>query len=132
MIYINKLKSLWDKYAEQNDILKKGLGGYYNILLWHVPVALSLIIFLLAYLFHLSLNKIFSNLIAIMPSLTGFLIASATILVAIENVKLNEAVEGNINISYKQLGGAIFLYSTKLALLLLLLAFLHLIKSQLL
>lgn len=110
----------------QDEILQNGLNSYQQILLWHIPLFLTFLFSIFDYIFVIALKSIISNLISILPSLIGFLIASLTILISMDNKMLNKQVKGvdsKDKISYRQVGASIFMYTTKIALVLIILSF---------
>ncbi|UFS69488.1 hypothetical protein LPW11_16500 [Geomonas sp. RF6] len=118
-IYANLLTSVLD----QQRILNSGLGEYKNILQWWIPLVGTVAFYCISMVLHTRLTKMISSLIAILPSLTGFLIAAATILISINNDRISAKPKG-CNYNYKQVGGAIFFKCIKLALYLLVFSFL--------
>lgn len=118
-----RFQRIYKEWQKQEIILKDGLNDYNIIILKILPFITTIFIMFFSYLVDLSLKKTLQNIIAIMPSLIGFLIASATIIISINNTNLNEKAI-NTPCSYKQIGGAVFFYATKIAFLLLIIAFL--------
>lgn len=124
-----KLKNLRKSWNKQNHILYEGLAEYKNILLYLLPSVLAIVFFLFSSLTDISIKKIFANILTIMPSILGFLIASAAIIISIDNEKLKESPR-NCKFNYKQIGGSIFFAATKYSFLILLIAFLCPEKSS--
>jgi len=116
-------KNLFVAVKEQQNILSVGLGEYKNILQWWLPILLAIMFFILCGVLSTRLARMINSLIAILPSLTGFLIASATILISI-NSKTISSKPKNCLYSYSQVGGAIFFKCIKLSIYLLVFAFL--------
>jgi hypothetical protein len=119
----NKFKSIYKEWKTQDIILRNGLHDYDFIISIIFPFIVTFGIMLFSYAVDLSIKKTLQNIIAIMPSLIGFLIASATIIISINNEKLNDKPP-HAKYSYKQIGGAIFFNATKIAFILLIIAFL--------
>lgn len=117
------ISNLVRSIRDQQEILNSGLGGYKNILQWWTPLIATIIFYTISIFLQTRLTKMVSSLIAILPSLTGFLIASATILISISNNRMS-AKPVNCKYTYSQIGGAIFFKSIKLSLYLLIFAFL--------
>lgn len=118
-----RYKKLYQEIKEQNIILKKGLAGYKNIIIWYIPLMLTLFLFIVSYFINLSLRTILNNILLIMPSLIGFLIASLAIIISINTSRLKEKPK-NINYSYKRIGSSMFFHATILSFILLFVAFL--------
>lgn len=119
----SKFKNIYTPWMSQKKILEDGLSEYAQIIFYILPIILTISIMIFSYIVDLSIKKTLQNIIAIMPSLIGFLIASATIMISINNETLNTR-PSKINYTYKQIGGAIFFNATKTAFILLVIAFL--------
>lgn len=118
-----KLKNLYRSVGEQERLLEAGLGEYNHTLQWWLPLILCMIFFVICHTLSTHLIRMVNGLLAILPSLTGFLIASATILISI-NTKRISSKPKNCKYSYAQIGGAIFFKSIKISIYLLIFAFL--------
>lgn len=116
-------KKLYSAFNKQNQILEDGLGSYKNILIWYLPICCTITFFLAVLLLNTHLSKLLNSLISILPSLIGFLIASATIIVSINSKKISKKPD-NCNHSYSQIGGSIFFRAIKISIVLLIIAFL--------
>lgn len=121
--FFSKVKRLKDEWDKQESILNEGLNSFAPILKYFFPLILTIIFFATALLIDLSIKKILQNIIASVPSLLGFLIAAATILISINNNHLDKKMNNSIY-SYKQVGSAVFFSATKNAFILLIIAFL--------
>lgn len=128
--FFKKIDHILNEFSHQNNILYTGLDGYKNLLIWILPIIFSLIFLLIDFFTHISLRTVIGNLISILPSLIGFLIASLTILISMNNNLLNETIyDKDIvktpedNPTYRQVGASLFLYATKIALILITIAF---------
>lgn len=128
--FFSKLNHIRNEFNHQNNILYAGLDGYRNLLIWTLPLFLSFIFSLIDYFISISIKSVISNLLSILPSLIGFLIASLTILISMDNKLLNLTVYDKktdktpeTNPTYRQVGASLFLYATKISLLLIIIAF---------
>ncbi len=122
-VFYRCLKNLLSTFKQQDILLKKGLREYKNIILYIIPICFTIMFLLFDNFFDISLKTIISNLISTLPSLTGFLIASLTILISMNNKLLDKVDDIRIGITYRQIGASLFLYATKIALTLIILAF---------
>lgn len=120
--YFVKYKYIYIFYNVENEILEKGLNEYYKLILKHIPIILTIILLTISFFIKTTLNDYLDNLISVLPSLIGFLIASATILITVNSNKIDEKYE-NTEYTYREIGGAVFFYATKIAILLLVIAF---------
>jgi hypothetical protein len=119
---IEKIKSIINFFNKENKILKEGLGEFYNLVIWYIPFILGIILFSFSYILNTNLETYTDNLISILPSLIGFLIASATILITIDSDTIDKIHNGS-KYSYRQIGGSVFFYATKISIILLLFSF---------
>ncbi len=117
-----RFSNLYKEMKKQDAILLDGLGQYKKILMFILPSIFTILFLSLSLFIDLSIKKVLANIITIMPSLIGFLIASATIIISLNNEKLNAKAD-DVNYTYKEVGGSIFFYATKLSFILLLIAF---------
>ncbi|MFW3412055.1 hypothetical protein ACN9J3_04900 [Aliarcobacter butzleri] len=122
-VFFTKIKRLKDDWNKQDEILDLGLNSFAPILSYFFPLILTVILFTLSILLDLSIKRILQNIISSIPSLLGFLIAAATIIISISNSNLDKKMN-NSPYSYKQVGSAIFFSATKNAFILLIIAFL--------
>lgn len=125
-IFFRQITNLYKAFKMQDDILKDGLVDYKNLLLWYIPLFITLVFILIDVFVTISLKNTITNLISLLPSLTGFLIASLTILISMDNKMLNKKVSSlpkDKKISYRQVGAAVFIYSTKISFFLLFISF---------
>lgn len=120
--YFAKYKYIYIFYNVENEILEKGLNEYYKLILTHIPILLTIILLSISYFIETTLNNYLDNLISVLPSLIGFLIASATILITVNSEKIDEVYD-NTEYTYREIGGAVFFYATKIAILLLIISF---------
>lgn len=124
-----QLKLIYDDFMAQDSILKSGLSDYYHLITFHIPILVMLFFLLIDYFLNLSLRSILKNIVSILPSLVGFLIASLTILISMDNDSLNDKPgitkkeKEASKYTFRQIGGAIFLTSTQVALILLVVSF---------
>ena len=112
-----------ESFNDQNKILLDGLEDFYNLIIWGIPLLITSIFMLIDYFFHISIKDTLSHIISALPSLTGFLIASLTILISMDNKVLNDKINENSKTTYRQVGAAVFLYATKYSLILIIVAF---------
>ena len=119
--YFSQYEVFYALYKKENLILKDGLKEFYKPVVWHLPILLSIFLLLFSYLLKTDLNTYVKNLISILPSLIGFLIASATILITVSSDKIDKI--HNTPYTFREVGGAIFFYATKIAIMLLVIAF---------
>lgn len=120
--YIAKYKYIYYFYTSENIILEKGLLDYYKLIISHIPIILAIILLVISYFLDTNLNNYLKNLISILPSLIGFLIASATILITVNSEKIDATYE-DTSYTFREIGGSIFFYATKIAILLLVVSF---------
>jgi len=116
-----KYKNLYTFYKKERLILKEGLTDYYHPIVWTIPILLSIILLLVSWFLETDLNTYMKNLISILPSLIGFLIASVTILITVPGNKIDKIHTGTH--TYREIGGSIFFYATKIAIFLLIISF---------
>lgn len=116
---IIRFRSDWNK---QEKILSSGLKSYAFIIKYFLPFIITLISLCIVMTLDLSIKKVLSNIITVIPNLLGFLIAAATIIISINNSKLDNKMNES-DYSYKQVGSAIFFTATKNAFILLIIAF---------
>lgn len=116
------VKSFFSFYNRESLILKDGLKEFYNLVVWYIPIVLAVILYAVSYFVKTDLDNYTKNLISILPSLIGFLIASATILITITSESIDKIHE-DTNSTYRQIGGAIFFYATKISIILLVFSF---------
>jgi hypothetical protein len=122
-VFFSKIIRLKNDWKKQDEILNLGLNTFAPILKYFFPVILTIIFLIFANLLDLSIKKILQNIISVIPSLLGFLIAAATIIISINNNNLDKKMNDSIY-SYKQVGSAVFFSATKNAFILLIIAFL--------
>ena len=121
-VFCSKLERLKNEWNKQELILSAGLNTFSPILKYFFPIILTLIFFIISIMLDLSIKRILQNIISVVPSLLGFLIASATIIISINNSNLDNPMNGS-DYSYKQVGSSIFFSATKNAFILLVIAF---------
>ena len=119
-----KYKNLWNEVKQQNNILENGLGGYNKIIKCYLPFLFGCFFFFVSWLVDLPLSNIIKNIISIMPSLIGFLVASMAIIISIQNKKIDTMPNKDVAFTYKQIGASMFFNATLLAFFLLIISFL--------
>ena len=74
-VFYSKLERLKNEWNKQELILSSGLNTFAPILKYFFPIILTLIFFIISIMLDLSIKRILQNIISVVPSLLGFLIA---------------------------------------------------------